>query len=210
MARRLLVDAPVRSDIRLAFRSGVKSPGFVLTAVASIGLGIGASTAMFTLVDQVLLRALPVRNPRELVQVTFAGPRPGSNRGDDTELSYPMYAALRDGNEVFSGMFSRCGYAFQVGESVQPERVAGELVSGTYFPVLGVRPAAGRLLSEDDDRDPGGHAVAVLSHAFWTSRFGADSGAVGRSMAINGHPYTIVGVAQEGRASGNVTRGTSW
>jgi len=194
----LLVDAPVRSDIRLAFRSGVKSPGFVLTAVASIGLGIGASTAMFTLVDQVLLRALPVRNPRELVQVTFAGPRPGSNRGDDTELSYPMYAALRDGNEVFSGMFSRCGYAFQVGESVQPERVAGELVSGTYFPVLGVRPAAGRLLSEDDDRDPGGHAVAVLSHAFWTSRFGADPGAVGRSMAINGHPYTIVGVAQEG------------
>ncbi|HEY2943523.1 MAG TPA: ABC transporter permease, partial [Vicinamibacteria bacterium] len=169
-----------------------------LTAIASIGLGIGANVAIFTLVDQVLLRALPVRNPREIVQVTSEGSRPGANWGDDTEISYPMYAALRDRNKVFSGMFGRFGYAFQVGESVQPERVGGELVSGTYFPVLGVRPAAGRLLSEDDDRTPGGHPVAVLSHAFWTSRFGADPGAVGRSMAINGRPYAIVGVAQAG------------
>ncbi|PYQ03925.1 MAG: multidrug ABC transporter substrate-binding protein [Acidobacteria bacterium] len=190
--------ASVLHDMRLASRAWMRSPTFTLTAIASVGLGIGANVAIFTLVDQVLLRALPIRNPREMVQVTSEGSRPGSNWGDDTELSYPTYAALRDQNKVFSGMFARFGYAFQVGGSVQPERVVGELVSGTYFPVLGVRPAAGRLLSEDDDRTPGGHPVAVLSHAFWTSRFGADPGAVGRSMAINGRPYTIVGVAQAG------------
>jgi predicted permease len=190
--------ASVLQDMRLAFRAWTTSPTFTLTAIASIGLGIGANVAIFTLVDQVLLRALPIRNPRELAQVTAEGSRPGANWGDDTELSYPTYAALRDQNKVFSGMFGRFGYAFQVGESVQPERVVGELVSGTYFPVLGVRPAAGRLLSEDDDRTPGGHPVAVVSHAFWTSHFGADPGAVGRSMAINGRPYTIIGVAQAG------------
>jgi putative ABC transport system permease protein len=188
--------ASLLHDMRLASRAWMRSPTFALTAIASIGLGIGANVAIFTLVDQVLLRALPIRNPREMVQVTAEGSRPGSNWGDDTELSYPTYAALRDQNKVFSGMFGRFGYAFQVGESVQPERVAGELVSGTYFPVLGVRAAAGRLLSEDDDRTPGGHPVAVLSHAFWTSRFGADPRAVGRSMTVNGRSYTIVGVAQ--------------
>src|SRR6266581_6213335 len=137
-------------DVRLAFRAWLKAPGFALTAVLSIGLGIGASIAIFTLVDQVLLRALPVRDPRELVQVTFEGSRYGQNWGDDTEMSYPMYTAMRDGNGVLTGMFSRFGYAFQVGESVQPERVNVELVSGTYFPVLGVRAAAGRLFTEED------------------------------------------------------------
>src|SRR6185295_13382408 len=186
------------SDIRLAFRSWRKSPAFALTAALSIGLGIGASIAIFTLVDQVLLRVLPVREPRELVQVTFEGSRYGDNWGDNTELSYPMYAAMRDGNDVFSGMFSRFGYAFQVGESVQPERVNGEVVSGTYFTVLGVRAAAGRLFTAEDDRSPGGHPVAVLSHSFWATRFGADPSAVGRSMTVNGRPYTIVGVAAPG------------
>ena len=186
------------SDIRLAFRSWRKSPAFALTAALSIGLGIGASIAIFTLVDQVLLRALPVRQPQELVQVTFEGSRYGDNWGDNTELSYPMYTAMRDGNEVFSGMFSRFGYAFQVGESVQPERVNGEVVSGTYFTVLGVRAAAGRLFTAEDDRSPGGHPVAVLSHSFWATRFGADPSAVGRSMTVNGRPYTIVGVTAPG------------
>jgi predicted permease len=186
------------SDIRLAFRSWRKSPAFALTAALSIGLGIGASIAIFTLVDQVLLRALPVRQPQELVQVTFEGSRYGENWGDSTELSFPMYVAMRDGNDVFSGMFSRFGYAFQVGESVQPERVNGEVVSGTYFTVLGVRAAAGRLFTAEDDRSPGGHPVAVLSHSFWATRFGADPTAVGRSMTVNGRPYTIVGVTAPG------------
>ncbi|HVR71016.1 MAG TPA: ABC transporter permease, partial [Vicinamibacteria bacterium] len=186
------------ADARYALRSWAKSPGFTLIAVASIGLGIGVTTAIFTLVDQVLLRRLPVKSPDELVQVTFKGSRYGSNWGDGTELSYPMYTAIRDQNQVFSGMFSRFGFQFHVGESVQPERVAGELVSGTYFPVLGVSPALGRLLGEDDDRVPGGHPVAVLGHAFWTSRFGADAEAVGRTMVVNGRTYTIVGVTPPG------------
>jgi predicted permease len=186
------------ADARYALRSWAKSPGFTLIAVASIGLGIGVTTAIFTLVDQVLLRRLPVKSPDELVQVTFEGSRYGSNWGDGSELSYPMYTALRDQNQVFSGMFSRFGFEFQVGESVQPERVAGELVSGSYFPVLGVRPALGRLLAEDDDRVPGGHPVAVLSHAFWTSRFGAEPEAVGRSLVVNGRTYAIVGVTEPG------------
>jgi predicted permease len=188
----------VLPDLRFALRSWIKSPTFTAIAVASIGLGIGVTTAIFTLVDQVLLRRLPVKDPQELVQVTFEGTRYGSNWGDDTELSYPMYTALREGNQVFSGMFCRFGYAFQVGESVAPERVAGELVSGSYFPVLGVGAAHGRVLTEDDDRTPGGHPVAVLGHAFWASRFGADPAAVGRSIVVNGRSYTIVGVAQAG------------
>jgi predicted permease len=186
------------TDVRFALRSWAKSPGFTLIAVASIGLGIGVTTAVFTLVDQVLLRRMPVKNPDELVQVTFEGSRYGSNWGDNTELSYPMYTALRDENQVFSGMFCRFAFPFHVGDSVAPERVAGELVSGSYFPVLGVGAAVGRVLTEDDDRVPGGHPVAVLSHSFWTSRFGGDPAAVGRSMIVNGRSYTIVGVAQAG------------
>jgi predicted permease len=185
-------------DIRLAFRAWRIAPGFALTAVLSIGLGIGASIAIFTLVDQVLLRSLPVRDPGELVQLTFEGSHYGEDWGDNTEVSYPTYAAMRDGSPSLSGTFCRFGYAFQVAESVQPERVNGELVSGTYFPVLGVRAAAGRLFTEEDDRAPGGHAVAVLSHSFWATRFGADPSAVGRSMTVNGRPYTIVGVTAPG------------
>jgi predicted permease len=190
--------AAALSDIRLALRAWRKSPTFAVVAIVSIGLGIGLTTAIFTLVDQVLLRTLPVRAPHELVQVTAEGTGWGNSRGDGTELSYPTYAALRDENQVFSGMFSQVGFPLQVGESVQPERVFGELVSGTYFPVLGVRPARGRLFTEEDDRVPGGHPVAVLSHSFWKSRFGGDPAAVGRSMVVNGRAYTIVGVAQPG------------
>ena len=188
----------ILSDARLALRSWWKSPAFTLIAVASIGLGIGASTAIFTLVDQVLLRSLPVKSPQELVQVTFEGSRYGSNWGEGTELSYPMYTELRDGNQVFSGMFGRFGFPLHVGYADRTERVVGEIVSGTYFPVLGVGATLGRVLGPEDDRTPGGHPVAVLSHAFWTSRFGADPGAVGRSVVVNGQAYTVVGVAERG------------
>jgi predicted permease len=190
--------ATTASDVRFALRSWRKSPGLTAIAVASIGLGIGAATTVFTLVDQVLLRALPVRAPHELVQLTPQGESYGNERGDGSELSYPMYEALRDRATVFSGMLAMVNFPIQVAESVQPERITGELVSGTYFPLLGVRAAAGRLLGPDDDRVPGGHPVVVLSHAFWTSRFAADASAVGRPLTINGRQYTIVGVAQPG------------
>jgi predicted permease len=186
------------SDLRFALRTLRRNPGFTAIAVLSIALGIGANTAIFTLVDQVLLRLLPVKNPQQLVQVTFDGDHYGSNWGDGSELSYPTYKEIRDGNRVFSGVFGRFGYDMHIGFQGKTDRAHGEIVTGSYFPVLGVQPAVGRLLSPADDRQKGGHPVAVLSHAFWSSRFGADPNVVGRSAIINGNPFTIVGVTQAG------------
>src|SRR5687767_4384612 len=126
------------ADVRLALRSWRKAPGFAGIAILSIALGIGANTAIFTLVDQVLLRVLPVRDSHELVQITFSGSRYGNNWGDGSELSYPVYKEIRDNNQVFQGVFARFGTAFHVGAAGRTERVAGEAVSGNYFPVLGV------------------------------------------------------------------------
>jgi putative ABC transport system permease protein len=186
------------ADARLALRTWRKSPGFTTIALVSIALGIGANAAIFTLVDQVLLRALPVQNPHELVQVTFEGSHYGSNWGDGSELSYPMYTEFRDHNDVFSGMFARFGYSFHIGHAGRTERVAGEIVSGSYFPVLGVGAALGRTLTPDDDKLPGGHPVAMLSYGFWKTGFGGDPGVINSSLVINGKPYTIVGVAEQG------------
>ena len=186
------------ADTRLALRTWRKMPGFTAVAISSIALGIGANAAIFTLVDQVLLRVLRVHNPHELVQVTFQGSRYGSNWGDGSELSYPVYKELRDHNEVFAGMFGRFGYSFHIGHAGRTERVAGEIVSGTYFPVLGVHAALGRTLTPEDDKLPGAHPVAVISYGFWVSGFASDPGVVNSSLVINGHPYTVVGVAQPG------------
>jgi predicted permease len=186
------------SDLRLALRRLRKAPLFTALAVTSLGLALGANTAIFTLLDQVILRPLPVERPHELVQVRIAGSFPGNTWGDGTEISYPMYVDFRDHNQVFGGMFARFSRALVVNAGGRAERANGELVSGTYFRVLGVRAVHGRLLTPDDDRVQGGHPVAVLSHAYWQSRFAGDSGVVGRSIAIGGHPFTVVGIAQEG------------
>ena len=183
------------ADVRLALRSWRKAPGFAGIAILSIALGIGANAAIFTLVDQVLLRVLPVRDSHELVQVTFTGSRYGNNWGDGTELSYPVYKEIRDNNQVFQGVFARFGTAVHVGAAGRTERVAGEAVSGNYFPVLGVRAALGRTIAEDDDRVPGGHPVAVLSHGFWSSRFAADPAVVGHARS---------------RSTGIRTRSSAW
>jgi predicted permease len=188
----------ILADVRLALRSWWKAPGFAGIAILSIALGIGANAAIFTLVDQVLLRVLPVGDPHELVQVTFTGTRYGNNWGDGTELSYPVYKEIHDNNQVFAGVLGRFGTAFHLGAAGRTERVAGELVSGNYFPVLGVSAAIGRTISEEDDRVPGGHPVAMLSHGFWTARFSSDPSILGTTVAINGHPYTVIGVARRG------------
>ena len=185
-------------DVRYAVRILRRTPGFAAVAILSIGLGIGATTTMFTLVDQILVRTLPVENPEELVQVTFTGLRYGENRGDGTELSYPMFREVAERQAVFDGVFARFDYPLHFAYAGRTERLAGELVSGAYFHTLGVGAALGRTLTPDDDRAPGAHAVAVLSHAYWVSGFGADSAVVGRTAIINGHPYTIVGVARQG------------
>ncbi|MBA3886819.1 MAG: ABC transporter permease [Acidobacteria bacterium] len=192
----------ILADVRLALRSWRKAPTLTAIVIASIALGIGANTAIFTLVDQVLLRPLPIRDPGSVVQVTKTGINYGSNWGDGSELSYPMYEHLRDHAQVFDGLAARFGFAVHIrygGDAGdRTERVQAELVSGTYFQTLGIGPALGRTLLPDDDRAPGAAPFVVLSHSFWTRGFAADAGVVGQPVTINGHPYTIAGVARAG------------
>jgi predicted permease len=199
----------ILSDIRYAGRTLRQSPAFVAVAVLSIAMGVGANTAIFTLVDQVLLRQLPVARPHELVLVTVRGTQYGSGWGDGNELSYPMYEDLRGHNEAFSGMFCRFGIALSLSADDRTERVASELVSGTYFPTLGVTAVRGRLIEPDDDTAANPQPVVVLSHAYWTSRFAADPAVVGRTLLVNNNRLTVVGVAQpafHGTNLGNATQ----
>ena len=186
------------SDLRLAVRTLRRAPLFTALTAVSLALGIGANTTIFTLLDQVVLRTLPVERPHELVQVRIDGTFSGNSWGDGTEISYPMYEQFRDGNNAFAGMFARFGWPMHVGTDRGIERVNGELVSGTYFPTLGVHASAGRLFTPDDDRVPGGHAVAVLSHDYWTARFASSPSVIGQKLTLNSHPFTIIGVAAEG------------
>jgi predicted permease len=187
--------ALIGSDLRHAIRTLRGARPFTFVAVLSIGLGIGANTAVFTLVDQVLLRPLPVNRADRLVQVSADTETLDGGMGDDTELSYAMYRDLRDRNDVFSGMFCRMPWAMQVGYDGRTEQVSGQLVSGTFFPVLGLQPAMGRLLTADDERSIGGHPVAVLGHAYWTRRFASDPTIVGKTIVVNRQPLEVVGVA---------------
>src|SRR5947209_8092084 len=187
----------VWQDLRYGARMLLKSPGFTIIAVLTLALGIGANTAIFTLLDQILLRLLPVKEPQQLVQLAMKGFHYGSNWGMNA-LSYPMYQDFSANNSVFSGMFCRFGYPFSLTFSGRTERTRGELVSGTYFPVLGVGAAVGRAFTPDDDRTPGGHPVAMLSYSYWQTRFAGDPSVVGQTVVLNGRNYTIVGVAQRG------------
>jgi predicted permease len=191
-------------DARYGIRRLLKAPGFTVVAVLTLALGIGVNTAIFSLLNQVLLRALPVRQPEQLVILYSPGPRQGhvsSDTNDSGEsFSYPMYKDLRDHNQVFSGLLARYAVSLNITFQGQTERVSGELVSGNYFDVLGVRPSLGRTLTSDDDLTPGVHTVAVLSHGFWARRFASDPGVLNQTMVINGQVMTIVGVAQSGFA----------
>jgi predicted permease len=184
-------------DLRYAARTFKKSPVFVAVAVLSLALGIGANTAIFTLVDQLLLRLLPVNDPQQLVLLWGRGRHYGSNNGR-YKISYPMYEDFRDHNQVFSGMFCRYGTSLSVSSEGKTERVDGELVSGTYFPVLGVGAALGRVFTPEDDKIPGGHPFAVISHRYWLSRFGASRDIIGKKLLVDGYPLTIIGVSQAG------------
>jgi len=188
-------------DIRYGLRQMAKNPGFTAVAVLTLALGIGANTAIFSLLNQILLRRLPVKNPAELVILHNVGPKTGRvhSDGDDTEsFSFPMYKELRESDSSFSGMLARFGFSASIASHGQTERGSGELVSGNYFEVLGLQPALGRLFSPEDDRVPDGHPVVVLSHAFWERRFGGDPGVLNQTLLVNNNALTIVGVAQPG------------
>ena len=183
------------ADIRYALRMLTKNPVFAGVVVLTLALGIGANAAIFSLLDQVLLQSLPVANPDQLVVLSVyeaKAPEP------DSSFSYPMYQDLRDRNSVFSGVIARGGTQMNVSYGDQTERVSGELVSGNFYEVLGVRPWAGRLFTQDDDRTPGAHPVVVLSYRFWESRFNKDPNLIGNTILVNEHPMTVLGIAPPG------------
>jgi predicted permease len=183
-------------DLRYAARTLRTSPGFTATAVLTLALGIGANTALFTIVDQVLLRLLPVDSPRELVSLASQGSYYGDTWGDGTGLSYPMYVDLRDRNQVFAGMFARFSWEVQARVHDRTERIQAEHVTGSYFPVLGVDAALGRVILPHDD-EAAAPDVAVLSHRYWRA-LGADPAIIGKTIITNNHVLTVAGVAREG------------
>ncbi|HEY1809102.1 MAG TPA: ABC transporter permease [Acidobacteriaceae bacterium] len=188
-------------DLRYAWRKLRRSPAFTLTAVITLALGIGATTAIFTMFDQVLLRMLPVEKPQELVRFHWKGSFSGnmsSFGGDEGNyFSYPMYRDLRDRNQVFSGMLAADRTNVGLEWQNQAKDVHAELVSGNYFQVLGLRPAAGRLFTGADETANAANPVVVLAYDEWRTRFGGSLNVIGQALRVNGHPFTIVGVAPE-------------
>jgi predicted permease len=189
--------AALFQDLKYSLRTLRKSPVFLAVAVLSLALGIGANTAIFTLINQLILQPLPVRDPEQLVMLAGRGNHYGGNNGMD-KLSYPMYQEIRAKNEVFSGMF--CTYPTTVSATFQgrTELIGADFVSGNYFPVLGIGAAVGRVFTAQDDLMQGGHPLAVLSYGYWRARFGADPNVLGKQILVNGRQLTIVGVSQAG------------
>src|SRR6185436_9017906 len=180
----------VLQDLRYGARMLRRQPGFTIAAVLTLALGIGANTAVFSLVNAALLQRLPVADRERLVYV-YRG-------AVGNVFSYPQYAALRDNSRSFEGLAGWGGITASLHAGDSAELVSGVIVTGNFFEVLGVRAARGRLLSPRDDETPGAHPVAVISHEFWQSRFGGRDDAVGREVRLNGHVFTIVGVAPAG------------
>jgi putative ABC transport system permease protein len=188
----------------IALRGMARAPVFSGIAILSLALGIGANTAMFSLLDQFLLRTLPVKNPSELVFLYHPGPAQGSVSSDEKDggssFSYPMFREMQRDQTTFAGIGAASGTRASVAFHNNALPGSVHLVSGNYFELLGVHAALGRLFAEDDDRNDGagGRPVAVLSYNYWTSRFGADVSALNQTIIVNGYPLTIVGVAQKG------------
>lgn len=184
----------------LALRIVRKSPFVSTVAVLSLALGIGANAAIFSLFDQLLLRALPVAAPHELVNLSAPGPKPGSTtcnqQGSCEEIfSYPMYRDLERSQSVLTGLVAHRAFGGSFAVRDEPFTAEGVWVSGSYFPTLGIQPAIGRLLGPADDEVPGAHDVVVISHALWMERYGGAPSAIGERLVVNGVSYTIVGVA---------------
>ena len=191
------------SNLRLAFRTLFRTPFVTAVAILSLSLGIGANSAIFSLFNQILLRPLPVHAPHELVNLSAPGPKPGSQNcgqaGDcDTVFSYPMFRDLERLQTVFTGIAAHVSLGANVAYQGRTLSADAMLVSGSYFPVLGVQPALGRLLTPDDDRTPGAHFVVVLSHAVWRTQFAESPKVLNETLIVNGHPMTIIGVAPAG------------
>jgi predicted permease len=180
-------------DLRYGLRALGSNPAFAAVAVLSLALGIGANTAIFSLMDAVLLKTLPVKNPEQLFFIERNGVPPSSKRSSN--LSHAFFEQLRARRETLA-MVCEFGYSQRINVVVdgQAEVAQAQQVSGDFFATLGVNALLGRTLTEDDDKVPGGHPVAVISHNYWQRRFARDPAIVGKSAAVNGHPFTIIGV----------------
>ena len=190
-------------DIRYAARALLRRPLVASVAVLSLALGIGVNSAIFSVFDRLILRRLPVRDAGEIVVLASPGPRPGSNSSNDsgdadTIFSYPLFRDLERVQNVFTGIAAQRNFAANLSHRGQTQRADGVLVSGGYFPTLGLTPAIGRLFTLEDDRTPGGHDVVVLTYDYWATQFGRDPGVLNDTLVINGVPMTIVGVAPDG------------
>jgi len=181
-------------SLRHVFRSLLKNPLLSGVAVLSLGIGLGANTAIFSLIDQLLLRMLPVERPQELVGIASRGSNYGANWGMNA-LSYPMYRDFRDKMTSFAGVICRFATPLSMGYGGRTERIQGELVSGNYFTVLGVRPSFGRVFSAEDDTKPDSNPVAVISYDYWKNRFASNPAVVGQTIYVNSYPMTVVGVS---------------
>jgi predicted permease len=180
-------------DLRLAFRRLIQNPGFSIVAILTLALGIGANTAIFSVINTVLIRPLPVERSTELVSLNET-----LNGDSYPTLSFPNYRDLRDRNTVLSGLIAYRFLPASLGLPGSSQRLWGYLVSGNYFQVLGVNAIRGRVILPEDDAKRGAHPVAVLSYPCWQKQFGADPGAVGRTVKFNGMDFTILGVAPRG------------
>ena len=203
-ARGLALVDSVRQDLRYALRMLRRNPAFTVVALVSIGLGVGVNSAIFSLVDQALLRPLPVREPERLVLLSWNGTFIGKGWGSGDLLSHPMFQDLKTDNQVFDGVFCRHPTSVYLSLEKTPELANAEIVSGNYFDILGVRPTVGRLLDDSDDLQPGAHPVVVLSFDYWKNRLGERSDIVGHKVLVNNYPMTVVGVAAAG------FRGMDW
>lgn len=187
LGRRWLDD--ICRDLRYAVRTLLRSPAFLAVAILSLALGIGANTAIFSLIDAVLLRPLPVQQPARLVQISRVTPE-----GDRRNLSYPLFQFIRDHAQSISGAFVESNARPVIVMDGAEETISAALVSGSYYRLLGVGPAAGRLLEPADDAVPGASPVAVISDAFWQRRFARDPTVVGKAFSIRGSVFTISGI----------------
>lgn len=177
-----------------------KSPVFARAAVLTWAIGIGANTAIFSLVDQLILPLLPVRDPQQVAALSewASFTAIARNPGTITPMSYPMYQDVRDHNQVFSQTMCQRRQDFTVNLSSESEVVSGEWVSGNYLSLLGIEPALGRLLEAKDTLYSGGNPFVVLGYSYWVNHFGADRRVIGRTIRVKDYPLTIVGVIRSG------------
>src|SRR5258708_33594886 len=191
------------AGLKFALRTLFKTPFVTVIAIVSLALGIGANAAIFSCFNQMLLESLPVPQPAQLVNLAAPGPKPGSTScgqaGDcDEVFSYAMFRDLQKVQTVFTGIAAHDLFDANLAYRGQTMNGQGLLVSGNYFQVLQLQPALGRLFDSNDDRLVGEAPVVVLSHAYWTTRFAADPGALNQTMIVNGQTLTIIGVAPRG------------